>query len=104
MILLEVKCLLDDLTLAESRDLIVAVFLVTILLVYFGKCTNRVTVLLKYLDRAFSICGCLMLYNSLTFNLILLSFGKDSFLCLFHLHSNFQLIPPCIIADIGRNF
>jgi len=50
------------------------------------------TVLLKYLDRAFSIYGCHLFYNSLIFNPILLPVGRGSFLCLVHLHSNFQLI------------
>ena len=61
------------------------------------------TVLLEYLDCAFSICSCLLLYNSLIFNSILLSFRKDDLLCLIHFHSNFQLIPPSSLCDIGRN-
>ena len=77
-----------------------AVFLVTLLLEHFGECTIRETVLLEYLDRLF---GCLLFYNSLIFHPILLSFGKHSFLCLVHLHSNFQLFPPCGLCDIGKN-
>ena len=62
------------------------------------------TVLLEYLDRAFSICGCLLFYSLLILDPILLSFGKDNLLCLIHLHSNFQLVPPCCgLCDIGGN-
>ena len=32
---------------------------------------------------------------------ILLSFGNDDLLCLIHLHSNFQLAPPCCLRDIS---
>ena len=39
----------------------------TLLLKYFGDSNIRVTVLLKCLDRAFSICGCRLFYNSLIF-------------------------------------
>ena len=53
-----------------------------------GECTIRVTVLLEYLYCAFSICGCLLLYNSLIFNSILIYFGKSFFLWLVHLPSN----------------
>ena len=81
-----------------------AVFSVTLLLEYFGECTIRVTVLLEYLDHAFSICGCLLFYNSLIFNPILLSFGRGSFLCLVHLHSNFQLISLCSLCDIRPGY
>jgi len=42
-----------------------------------GKCTVKVTVLLEYLDRVFSICGYLLLYNSLIFIPNFLSFGKS---------------------------
>ena len=61
------------------------------------------TVLLEHLDRAFSICGCLLFYNLLILDPILFSFGKDDLLCLIHLHSNFQLVPPCCLCDIGGN-
>ena len=70
----------------------------TLLLEYFGKWIIGITILLEYLDLTFSICGCLLFYNSLVFNPILLSFDKSSFLCLVHLYSNFQLIPPCSLA------
>ena len=49
-----------------------AAFLVTLLLEYLSKCTIRVTVMLEYL----SIDGCLLFYDSLIFNSILLPFGK----------------------------
>ena len=74
-----------------------------LLLEHFGECTIRVTVLLKYLDHVFSICGCLLFYNSLIFACILLSFGRGSFLSLVHLHSNLKLIPPCNLCDIDGN-
>ena len=67
----------------------------TLLLEYFGEWIIGITILLEYLDLTFSICGCLLFYNSLIFNLVLLYFGKGSLLCLLHLDSNFQLIPPC---------
>ena len=67
------------------------------------ECTIRVTVLLDYLDRAFSICSYLLFYNLLILDPILLSFGKDNLLCLIHLHSNFQLVPSCCLGDIGGN-
>jgi len=96
------------LTLAVPHDLIVAehVFLVTLLLEYFGECTIRVTVLLEYLSQShiFYMWGYLLFYNSLIFNSFLLSFCKGSLLCLVHLHSNFQLIPPRSSCDIGINF
>ena len=76
----------------------------TLPLEYFGECTIRVTVLLEYLDRTFFICGCHLFYNSLVFDPILLSFCRGSFLCLVHLHSNFQLIPLCSLCDIGGNY
>ena len=38
----------------------------------------------------------------LIFNPIL-PFGRGSFQCLFHIHSNFLLIPPCSLSDIGGN-
>ena len=50
-----------------------------------------------------SLFGCLLYYNSLLFNPILLSFGRGSFLCLVHPHSNFQLIRPCSLCDIDVN-
>ena len=74
------------------------VFLVTLLLEYLGECTIRVTVSLEYLDRAFSAFGCLLFYNSLIFNSILLSFGKD-LLCLFHLHNLFLWAVCVILAE-----
>jgi len=83
---------MGDLTLVEPRDLIVAElsFIMTILLEYFfGECTIRMTVLLEYLNRVLSMCGCHLFYNSLVFNPILLSFGRGFLLSLFHLHSNF---------------
>ena len=61
----------------------------------------RVTVLLEHLDCAFSICSCLLLYNLLIFNYILLSIGKSRFLWLFHLPSKFKIILPCCLCDIG---
>ena len=61
------------------------------------------TVPLEYLDRTFSICGYHLFYNSLMFNSIFLSLSRGSFLCLVHLHSNFQLIPLGNLCDIGRN-
>ena len=57
-----------------------AVLLMTLLLEYFGECTFRVTVLLEYLDCEFSTCSFHLFYNSLVFNPILLSFGRDCFL------------------------
>ena len=44
-----------------------AVFLLTLLLEYFGECSIKVTVLLKYLNHAFSICGCHLFYTLLIF-------------------------------------
>ena len=44
------------------------------------------------------------IYNSLVFNLILLSLGRGSLPSLVHLHSNFQLIPLCSLCDIGRYY
>jgi len=77
------------------RDVIAAI--VILLLGYIREYTISVTVLLEYLNRAFSFCGCLLFYNLLIF---LLSFGRDDLLCLIHLHSNFQLIPPCCLCVI----
>ena len=61
----------------------------------------KTILLLEYLGRVFFTCGCHLFYNSLIFNPILLSFGRGSFLCLVHLHSNFQLTPLCSLCDIG---
>ena len=47
-----------------------------------------------------SIGGCLSFYNSPIFHL---SFGKGYLQCLFHLHSNFQLISPRNLCDISGN-
>ena len=69
----------------------------------FHECTIRVTVLLEYLDRTFSICGYLLFYNLLILDPILLFFEKDCLVCLVHLHSNFQLVPPCCLCDIEEN-
>ena len=44
-----------------------AVFLVTLLLEYFGECTIGVTVLLEYLDCAFLLCSCFLFCNLLIF-------------------------------------
>ena len=79
------------------------VFLVTPLMKYFDESTIRLTVLLEYLDHTFSICGCLLIYNSLIFSPIFLSFDKGSFLCLVCFYSNFQRIPPCSLCDISWN-
>ena len=76
----------------------------TLLLEFFYECTIRVTVLLEYLDRLFSICSCHLFYNSLVFNCFVLSFGRGSLPCIVHLHSNFQLIPLCILYDTGGNY
>jgi len=46
-----------------------------------------------------SICGCLLFYNLLILDPVLFFFGKDDLLCLIHLHSNFQLVPPVILAE-----
>ena len=81
-----------------------AAFLVTLLLEYFGECTIKFTVLLEYLHRAFSICGCLLFYNSLIFHPIPLSFSGSSILCLVYLHNNFQLIPSCLCDDFTTFF
>ena len=78
-------------------------FLVILLLEYFVNALIGVTVLLEYLDRIFSICGCLLFYNLLILDPILLSFGKDYLLYLVHLYSNFQLVPSCCLCDIGGN-
>jgi len=70
VILLQLNSLLDDLTVAEplSGDLIV-VFLMTLLLEYFGECTIRVTVLLEYLDCAsFLNTVCLIEVETLPFS------------------------------------
>ena len=64
----------------------------------------RVTVLLEYIDRALFICGCILLYNSLMFDPILLSLGNSCLLWLVHLSSNFQLILHCGLSDTGGNF
>ena len=62
------------------------------------------TVLLEDLNRALSICGCHLFYNSLVCNPILLSLDKGSFLCVVHLHSNFELILLCSLGDNGSGF
>ena len=59
-----------------------------------------VTVLLEYLNHAFSICGCLLLYIITNFNRILLSFGKSFLLLLVHLLRNLLI---CGLSDIGGN-
>ena len=59
---------------------------------YFGECTIRVRISQSH----FSIFGCLLFYNSLIFDPILLSFCKGYLLCLVYLHNNFQLIPLCL--------
>ena len=69
----------------------------------FGECTIRVTVLLEYIDHAFSIGGCHLFYILPIFNPIHLSVGRDSFLCLVHIHSNFQLVLPGSLCDIDGN-
>ena len=76
-----------------------AIFLVTPSIRVFNEYTIRVTVLLEYLDRTFSACGCNLFYNLLIFNPILLSCSRGSFLCLVHIHSNFYslLIAVCVI-------
>ena len=72
--------------------------------VYFvNALLGPVTVLLEYLDRAFSICGYLLFYNLLILHPILLSFRRDDLLCLIPLHSNFHLVPLCCLCDIGGN-
>ena len=90
---------------ADYADFVVATycnsevnFSIQRILEYFNW---RVTVLLKHLHRAFSICSCLLLYNSLIFNSILLSFGKSRFLWPFHLPSKFKIILPCCLCNIG---
>ena len=79
----------------------------TLLLEYLDECTVRVTVLLEYLDCTFSICGikipCVLFYDSLICNPILLSLNKGYLLCLIHLHSNVKVITPCSLCDIGGN-
>jgi len=56
------------------------------------------TVLLEYLDRAFSISTCFYLFNSVIVDPILLSFGKSSLWWLIH----FSALFFCDLSDSGK--
>ena len=64
---------------------------------YLGDCFIRISRLCMFIGDY------LLFYNSLIFRTIILIFGNGYLPCLFHLHSNFQLVAPSSLCDSSVN-